>query len=113
MRPVNVDLQPWDDRTANFELQRIRAQATADLNARDERRSEGKLNKANKYSPYSEDKDDRGTGSTFVVSPVLAALKCTGAEVVHLTCKRWAEFCATPKDDKPFIEDLLNYKVCL
>lgn len=109
MRPVNIDLQPWDDRTANFELQRIRARAIADLNDRDERNSQGQLSKANKYSPYREVVDDRGTGSTFVVDPVLAAMKCTGADLIQLTCKRWAEFCEKPQDDKPFIEALLKH----
>lgn len=108
MRPVNANLQSWDHRTANFQLQKIRAKAVADLNARDERNSQGKLNAANKYSPYHEVKDDRGTGSTFVVDPVLAALKCTGADLIHLTGKRWAEFCAEPKDEKPFIEEMLE-----
>jgi hypothetical protein len=108
MKPTDVGGKTWAADTSQFALQKIRAKAQADLDARDERRSQGQLNKANKYSPYREVKDDRGTGSTFQVDPVLSTLRCTGEELTNLTCKRWAEFCAEPRDEKPYAEELLQ-----
>ena len=108
MRPRNPDGTPWSGDTANLALQELRRVVVVDLNKRDEQLSRGRMNAENRYSPYHEQKREDGTGSTFVVDPVLSSIKHTGAESTDLLQGRWGAFCATPQDEKPYIERLLN-----
>lgn len=108
MLPVNTNGESWDAETSNLVLQDLRSTAIADLNRRDEQLSRGRLSAANRYSPYSEKKRGDGTGSTFVVDPVLGSLRHTGEEMQTLVRARWGDFCGTPQDEKPIAERLLK-----
>lgn len=110
MRPVNTDQdkKPWKPATSNLALQDIRRSAIDALNKRDEQLSRGRLNKDNRFSPYREEKRGDGTGSRFVVDPVLSEIKHTGEETIALTKSRWAEFCSEPRDEKVYAERLVK-----
>lgn len=82
----------------------IRADAILALRARDERRSQGKLNAANRYSPVTEIKKDNDQGSVFVPDPVLVSIRHTGEDLSLLSRSRWATFCSEPQDEKPYME---------
>lgn len=108
MLPVNVNGNPWGPDTSNVVLQDLRSAVIADLNARDERLSRGRLNAANRYAPFRERQKEDGTGSIFEIDPVLSEIKYTGEEVQHLLQSRWADFCETPKDETPYVEELVK-----
>lgn len=102
--PINPDGTPWSPDTTYMAIQEIRDGAQRDLRARDERRSQGRLNAENRYSPYVEVKKDGGQGSVFVVDETLADIRHTGEDLDVLTAGRWAAFRSEPRDEKPFAD---------
>lgn len=90
--------KPWESANATRMVQSIRAKANDDLNANDERRSDGRLCAENEYStlpPFNE--DIKGPQRVEPIAE-LVALKHTGHDTDALTAKRWAEFCKEPQD---------------
>lgn len=119
MRPINRSGKEWAVDTSNLAFRDIRRRALADLRDRDEARSEGRMCKANGYALYTEQANpDRGlnpehkgaAGTTFVVDPVLVAMRHSGDDELALIKSRWGDFCATPRDEKPYVERI---RTCL
>lgn len=106
--PFNKDGTPWGVETGHLALQEIRQKVIADLKARDERLSRGRLSAETHYSPYIEVQKDNGEGSSFVVDPLLSSIRHTGEDTILLTEKRWREFTAEPQDEKPYREKLIQ-----
>lgn len=108
MLPQNANGESWGAETSNVALQDIRSSVISDLNKRDGQLSRGRLNADNNYAPYREQARADGTGSTFVIDPVLAEIKHTGDEMQNLVRARWGKFCETQQDEKPYVEELVK-----
>lgn len=118
MRPVNTNGKEWPIETSNLALDRIRKSVIADLNARDEERSGGKMNASNHWSPVvgiekkavarsGEDGEQREyTDTHYVTDPVLAAMKHTGEDEQRLLESRWADFCSEPQAEAPYRKEI-------
>lgn len=113
MRPVNQDGSEWAQKTANAKINEIKQAVKREMLARDEERSGGRMNAGNNWAPYVEVPKDAGghdphgpMGARYVIDPALAAIKHTGADSEALIKERWAEFCAAPRDEKAYAEQL-------
>ena len=98
--------RPWSSANATLVVLDIRKKADLDLLRLDEQRSGGRLNEANGYSTYVETSNPDSLNRTFRADPVLSAMKHSGEDTDRLTAKRWAEFCAVPRDEEGTIAAL-------
>lgn len=90
-RPIDSDTgQPWSAGTSRAVFQEIRAQAIADLRARDERRNVNvatyKLGDSKRYVPDEE----------------VVELKHTAQETEDLVHYRWQQFLSKPQSETTF-----------
>ena len=114
MRPVNEQGHEWDAETTALAFDEVRDKAKAELHARDERLSGGRLNAENRYSPCREVPRKRAEGSDspvepgvdLVPDPALASIKHTGEEMLNLTKRRWAEWCEKPRPEGKYRDEL-------
>ena len=114
MRPINLDGKDWGTEPAGLAFGDVRKEAIADLCARSERVSGGRMNADNNYAPYeavekpdsNRGKEQVSAGARYVINPVLVELRHTGDDELNLTKARWAEFCSEPREEAPFLERL-------
>jgi len=99
--------RPWSSKCATLVLLDIRKKAELDLLRLDEHRSGGRLNADNGYSTYVDvTNDPDAMNRKYRPDPVLASFKHSGVDTDKLTAKRWAEFCAEPRDEEATIAAL-------
>lgn len=116
MRPINPNGKQWGVEASGVAYDDIHKQAVRDLCARDERLSGGQMNAGNNYAPYNvvekpgSDTARAPAGSRYVVNPLLVAMRHTGDEELQLTNARWAEFCSEPRDEKPYLDRILQQR---
>ena len=99
--------RPWLSSNATLVVLDIRKKAELDLLRLDEHRSGGRLNAANGYATCVLVEGEAGDpNARWVADPVLSAFKHSGLDTDKLTAKRWAEFCAEPRDEEATIAAL-------
>lgn len=113
MRPINNDGNFWGAETSQLAFADIRQTVKRDLQRLDERRSDGRMNADNGWSPATLVVDARPVGKfgdkeaehgVFKVDPVLAGIHHSGDESRNLFRERWAQFCRAPQDETEFHE---------
>lgn len=95
--------KPWKPENANVMLQRIKAEVTTELRARDVSLSGGRINEASGYKITTLGDDGR-----LRADHELQRIRHTGRESRLLRDKRWTEFCATPQPQDEFMEKLAS-----
>lgn len=102
MRPVDMQHNEWPPEFSRAKLHQIRARAVAEMRARDEKRSNGRLSAANGYKPYefapNVEGDDGTRGGRYVPQTDLVEIRHKGQETRKLCVGRWAEFCSEPRN---------------
>lgn len=94
---------PWKPENANVMLQRIKAEVTTELRARDVSLSGGRINEAGGYKITVP--DDAGR---LRADHELQRIRHTGRESRLLREKRWTKFCSTPQPQDTIMSELAN-----